>query len=121
MGTNYYLQIKNTIFDECPLVIQERKNEIIENLKLHIGKSSWGWRFLFQEQEFNGKLINSYEYWKTLLTNPNYEIVDEYNQVIDFKELDKLILSRQNEQKHTYLDSHYLSFDGFDFDRTEFS
>lgn len=64
MGTNYYLKVK----DPCPTCNRE-----FDDGKLHIGKSSAGWRFLFFEgfaktpaaaflriRESDGKIINEY-------------------------------------------------------------
>ena len=56
MGTNYYakLNIEKSIVDA--LYISPMAKMVIERFNLHIGKSSAGWKFLFQEQEQRNKM-----------------------------------------------------------------
>ena len=51
MGTNYFakLKLEKSIVDA--LYISPIAKMAIERFNLHIGKSSAGWKFLFQEQE----------------------------------------------------------------------
>jgi len=76
MGTNYFHQKK-----KC-------ENLISTGYKKHIGKSSFGWQFLFRG--YRDEDLVSYEKWIKELENPDKEIVDEYNETISleaFKEM----------------------------------
>lgn len=65
MGTNYYADTKH----ECP-TCGHREG------RLHIGKSSMGWRFLFAAYPDKG--IETAADWKKHLARPGVEIYDEY-------------------------------------------
>ena len=76
MGTNYYVvKKKPTISDP-----------------LHIGKSSAGWKFLFQEvnkyNSFDWDLeIHTFEQWKEFLKNNNeIVILNEYDEEVSVKD-----------------------------------
>ena len=89
MGTNYYAVRKNVSLDEA----------------IHIGKSSMGWLFLFQEQ--NNKEIpvewHTYEevknwlYENTVKTD-KYVILNEYEEKISFDKLMNIIQKKQNDR-----------------------
>lgn len=64
MGTNYY--VEQTPCDKCGGGGED----------LHIGKSSAGWKFLFQQHSEKG--LNSRKAWGEFLHRPGSEIVDEY-------------------------------------------
>ena len=63
MGTDYYLRKKK------PRIVRVYD-------KLHLGKSSCGWWFNFQEQEN----IHSFEDVKKLIDSGEYFIIDEYGK-----------------------------------------
>lgn len=75
MGTNYYfVRIEPTVYEP-----------------VHIGKSSYGWKFLFHaygywETPYNVEL-RSFDQWKQFLidytADKSMVIMDEYNQVVD--------------------------------------
>lgn len=81
MGTNYYAVKKKPrmvkIYDE-----------------IHLGKSSAGWKFVFQEQE---QYHNFEEFKDFILNNNEWIIKDEYGKEISPKELLKLIEEKQKE------------------------
>lgn len=77
MGTNYYLH-KN----ECPYC--GRKKEII-----HLGKNSYGWRFLFHKT----KEIHDYESFCEFIKTG--EIYDEYDRPISYEEMIKIVNHQQ--------------------------
>ena len=103
MGTNYYLK-----HEECPTCghIEER---------IHLGKSSTGWKFLFN---LNNKL-----YYKDVPTMKKWlkdkEIWDEYGAKIEHKEFWVLVKRKQKEK----LVGHYQEFSigGYRFVNHEFS
>ena len=81
MGTNYYAIKKKPrivkIYDE-----------------IHLGKSSIGWKFVFQEQE---QYHNFEEFKDFILNNNEWIIKDEYGEEVSPKELLKLIEEKQKE------------------------
>src|SRR3989304_4614388 len=89
MSTNYYL--RENICDKC-----NRYDEI------HIGKSSHGWRFLFEkwikdfENEYpEDKIAMNYEKWKERLTNSKGIIINEYEENVSPKEFFEFVEARQ--------------------------
>lgn len=91
MGTNYYL-VKNG--PTCSAAV-------------HIGKSSFGWLFCFQDQDFTAD--NDYEVsWHTwpqvkaelkrmTVDNTDYVIIDEYDRVVSYDGFIELVESIQND------------------------
>jgi hypothetical protein len=79
MGTNYYVEQ-----NRCKTC--NRKEEAI-----HLGKSSFGWRFAFQYND--GKYYKDIKEMKEWLKDK--EIVDEYGQRISYKEFWKMISIKQ--------------------------
>ena len=81
MGTNYYAIKKKPrivkIYDE-----------------IHLGKSSVGWKFVFQEQE---QYHNFEEFKDFILNNNEWIIKDEYGKEISPNNLLKLIEEKQKE------------------------
>lgn len=81
MGTNYYAVKKKPrivkIYDE-----------------IHLGKSSVGWKFVFQEQE---QYHNFEEFKDFILNNNEWIIKDEYGKEISPNDLLKLIKTKQKE------------------------
>ena len=70
MGTNYYLHAG--ICDCCGRYTE-----------YHIGKSSMGWKFLFQAYAFEEGIqpsIKTNRDWRALTSLPNYKIFDEYGE-----------------------------------------
>ena len=138
MGTNYYarLNIEKSIVDA--LYISPIAKMAIERFNLHIGKSSAGWKFLFQEQEIydcinhSGNLfkLDSYQKWKMFLERDDIEIYNEYNKLIDKDSFFKLVEDKQKEVHPTKeeLDRcppgcriiQYEDGEGYRFDKGDF-
>ena len=94
MGTNYYVKKKDGSHKDT----------------IHIGKSSAGWKFLFQsapayENYFNKTNLNTFEVWKDFLEKyVGYSkygkkaiIIDEYDKRIYLKEFLNMIDEKQLE------------------------
>lgn len=110
MGTNYYAVKKKPTIRE----------------PLHIGKSSAGWKFLFQEvnkyNDFDEDLeIHTYKQWKDFLEN-NDEIVilNEYDEEISVKEFLQLVEKKQKTNNINNFDD-CKNIDGYRFSDRNFS
>lgn len=114
MGTNYYVVPNRPSIEE----------------PVHIGKSSMGWMFLFQDaNEPYGKVPivwHTYEEVKDWLyrhtvESEQYVIIDEYDKIVDFDELIDLI-ERKQEQSKDNLDNfvHCRNVGGYRFEEGEF-
>lgn len=92
MGTNYYLH-RQTPEDLCQHCGRGRAYE-----EVHIGKSSGGWKFLFNSDEYQ---ITTYKCWQKELTKPENKdhIYDEYGRKISPEELFKLIENKQKDDR----------------------
>lgn len=127
MGTNYYAIPKVT--DDVKLkiiqaVINEQMSELTKLIprKIHIGKSSSGWPFLFNH--------NEWEHYKTIGELKDFldkcEITDEYNAVVPITELVEYIENKQKIGVSKFIEDkysdHYIIRDGYAFSTsTEFS
>lgn len=87
MGTNYYL-----VQEEKPPCACCRRPYVSE--ELHIGKSSFGWRFSLHVIPENG--INSLQDWKDRLERAGTFIKNEYEEIISKEEMMAIILERGN-------------------------
>ena len=111
MGTNYYAVPKK------PTVANA----------LHIGKSSCGWKFLFQEVnkyncEFDEELeIHTYEQWeKFLKENKDIVILDEYDKEISVNEFLELVNKKQLEENKDDF-AYAKNINGYRFTDRDFS
>ena len=102
---------------DYPLDIREREAK-------HIGKSSWGWLFNFQDQDE----WHSYEQFKNYITNKDNMkdkiIINEYNEKLTPKEMLKIIDDKQKDKRnHNNPDNfHYCrNVDGYRFSSGDFS
>lgn len=112
MGTNYYA-VRTRPTTEEPI---------------HIGKSSIGWKFLFQSQNDTWReppvVWNTYEQvyewlYKNTVKSDNYAIINEYDEIISFDDFIELIETKQkvtNEDDFT----HARNVNGFRFSDEEF-
>ncbi len=153
MGTNYYLIRKIKYKDNIKYNIGcdedfflELKNGYVWNYRyyknieqmnkdffqrIHIGKSSFGWRFLLctynlnnEEYKFSflDKKINSLDDWIELFNDPNNYILDEYDRKIDKEKMIDIITKREGIysehqlRKHSFSNEETTMPDGYDYD-----
>jgi len=96
MGTNYYAE--------------SRVHGI--PIRLHIGKSSAGWKFLFAEYDN----LKSKAEWYAYLARPGVTIVDEYDDRLSFLDLRGSINSAQ---RPDFLDAYNAPDSSYGFPRSE--
>ena len=85
MGTNYYLRTGNKITKTCNCGFEHELDE-----ELHIGKSSYGWKFVLHIIPERG--INELEDWEELFKTG--KIFDEYDREITVEQMMDCILHR---------------------------
>ena len=113
MGTNYY--------------VIKRKPSLYPSA-IHIGKSSYGWKFLFRgylagdEEGLNDEKLNiaSIEDWKKYLDNEELIILDEYDCPISYEEFFAMVERKQAEENEDNF-KYNGNIDGYRFSFREFS
>lgn len=109
MGTNYYAQADV----ECP----ECGEKHLCRQGLHLGKSSFGWQFLFA---FNGG-----EFYKDVPTMRKFiegkNIYDEYNKPISHSEFWQMVDKKQSVSNPESSSEYILDIGGYRFMEGEFS
>lgn len=98
MGTNYYLHT-----DFCPCCGKPRKT-------IHLGKSSFGWKFLFH------KTKEIYDYDSFYKSIKNGVVYDEYGEIWTTDNLIDLIVAKQGDKTTQGCER----IDGFDFLAADF-
>lgn len=111
MGTNYYL--KKIDFPEEDHFHWLYGSDDWFTPKIHVGKSSVGWQFLF-----NGSQVKTYKEWKeVILSAPEegYKLVDEYEESIEPEEFFQLVEEKQKTRprKEDYVD--FVDDEGYRF------
>ena len=114
MGTNYY------VVPNRPSVSEP----------IHIGKSSYGWKFLFEIQHnpwWDGPPVNwdTYEEvldWlkKNTVESDSYVIIDEDDRLISYDDFVELVQEKQKE-KNPHDFSHAENRGGYRFVKGDFS
>lgn len=110
MGTNYYLV----------------KNRPSIDSGLHIGKSSIGWRFLFQKPSLwdVDKPLNTFEQWRDYLKEctecGSHVIMNEYDNIVSYDEFIKMVEEKQKENKPDMF-QYCENVNGYRFSSSEFS
>ena len=109
MGTNYYIIRKATREDKKKfheMIDNEQYEELQNELylfekqnKIHVGKSSYGWKFLFDANNFKYYDKNEKSVWKWLKDNEN-DLYNEYGKKISFDEFKKMVESKQNDMDY---------------------
>ena len=89
MGTNYYCETGRMLEVECDCGFTHMMPET-----LHIGKSSFGWRFTLHSIPEKG--LTEWRRWEELLSGDGVRIFDEYGNVVGFGELRSTVLERGN-------------------------
>ena len=117
MGTNYYAV---------------RNKASLEEL-IHIGKSSFGWLFLFQEQKDTWRDIpvewHNYEQvkewlYKNTVESKKYAILDEYDRKISYKKFIDLVETKQKNERCLSNPDNFKynkNVNGYRFDDRDFS
>jgi len=116
MSTNYYL--KYNICECC--------NRFD---KIHIGKSSAGWQFVFRGHgEDFMPVLQTYDQWMDFIENQLYEetakIVNEYGKEIEYQEFINMVKEKQENPKnkvHNFTAYNYIDVRGYNFCSTQFS
>lgn len=92
---------------------------------LHIGKSSAGWKFLFQEvnkyNSFDWELeIHTFEQWKEFLENNNeIVILNEYDEEVSVKDFLDLVEKKQKQKCDEY-EEYSKNVNGYRFTDRDF-
>jgi len=110
MGTNYYtVPKKPTLYPH----------------NLHIGKASFGWKFLFQgyqdyEIDYNNHVnINSVEDWKKYIKDNDLLIFDEYDGQLGFDDFFGIVEEKQKEENPDNF-SNCANINGYRFSYRDF-
>ena len=116
MGVNYYAIQKspdsilkesgstNTITTLEEWIEEQKSKEYI-----HIGKSSAGWKFTFNNNEWRYyTTIDELKEWLK-----SHLIISEYGDVISFEDFWNKVESKQNTQEHE--GENYVLIEGYDF------
>ena len=107
MGTNYYGKLK-----------KPKRKVYLDYEPFHIGKSSIGWKFIFQTNNH----FTNFEQFKEWLKDDNFEIYDEYDRKIDKEEFLQHILNKKKDENcQSQVDEYTKNIDGFDFTDMDFS
>lgn len=104
MGTNYYAKM-----NICPTC--KRPDE-----EVHIGKSSHGWKFMFQ---LNGKYYKNITELKQFLSDKRIE--DEYGGTVTIDDFWKMVEEKQKEKGEGGTDRDLIVIDGYDFYERDFT
>lgn len=98
IGTNFYLRLKD-------LPIDERLKQFIECNEIHIAKTSYGWKPLFERQLGRFSTIKELkQYYED--NSDMLEIIDEYDKAYTWDEFDKRVLQHGNEDSYSHLEYH---------------
>lgn len=93
MGTNYYL-LKSKHCEHCGHTHEDRK---------HLGKSSVGWKFLFQADA----VTNFLEVTQIPIKYPDYKIIDEYDREMTHIEFLEMVMRKQIKAPAYDTESYY--------------
>ena len=127
MSTNYYVKRKPTLAekDNISNLIEsglfKKASKELQQFPfepIHLGKSSGGWRFLFNANEFRyyHDLDSLFKFLQTV------SIIDEYDQEWTYQELMELVDINKNEKSHEspVLSPNFSNIDGLEFLNCEF-
>lgn len=109
MGTNYYYR-----YDICGHCQRYKER--------HIGKSSYGWKFLFKAyvEHWDRPIIKSIDDLVIFIQKNPGKIFDEYNVECSLEDFWGMVESKQKE-KHTINDDREFISHGYYFCSSEFS
>lgn len=110
MGTNYYAV---------------KRKPCLYNREIHIGKSSFGWLFLFKDNNEFHTFPQLKKWLNNNVDTGEYVLFDEYNREIDKDELLDLIEKKQNDEKSKNNPDNFNEYckniDGYRFTDRDFS
>jgi len=119
MGTNYYAvrklpnSIKGKICDLIENDLYDEANELFETNyeKVHIGKQSYGWKFLFNYNHFKYYDLNRKSIDK-FLRNEDIILYNEYGEVINVDDFWEIVEKNKNklDNMEYYKNNENLSF-----------
>lgn len=117
MGTNYYHErdgYEGATCQRCGESCQHCREEA----RVHIGKASFGWTFMFRATD----TIRSYQDWLAVLSAGG-RIVNEYGDVETLDDFRSLVANKRNGRNHAreYPDGNFLDPEGHSFSEREFS
>ena len=117
MGCNYYatkIATEKVVFEIIEKVKAREFDKVLNLLpqKIHIGKSSIGWMFLFNHNDWRyfGK---SEKELKRFLKKCLIE--DEYGEVYTFERFFYMVNSKQNQRKHSDIENLANEYFGYQF------
>lgn len=115
MGTNYYAFKKLECSGPC-----EHCSVSEDDPRTHLGKSSFGWKFIFRAQSTWGKGA-ALDDWLDLVDNADH-IEDEYGMVLSKDEFLARVMRKQHGRSHNaeYPSDQQHTIGGFDFSWHEF-
>jgi len=97
MGMNYYLIQKNEseILDAVYKVLKELNayNYSIKPMRVHLGKSSSGWQFIFDHNDFKYFSRNIHSFMTFV---SQYQIIDQYEKKYTFEEFFKIVDNKRS-------------------------
>ena len=109
MGTNYYAV---------------RKDPSVFHREIHLGKSSIGWLFNFQEHDDIRTFPQFCRWLEDNVDTGEWVILDEYDHLVTKEQLLKLIESKQNDEHCKNNPDNFTyskNIDGYRFTDREFS
>lgn len=105
MGTNYYIvkkasdeekkHFQNMLDKETYEDLCDALNQFISSHKIHVGKSSCGWKFLFDANNFKYFDRSVDSVWKWIKENGD-DLYDEYNRHVTYEEFRKMVENKQD-------------------------
>lgn len=99
MGTNWYLVKREMVPDILAGTLQLPYDHWTAASRthgtgiLHIGKSSGGWRFALHVMPKHG--IHDFMDWMAMAIDPEWVVINEYCNIINYVELIRLVAYRQ--------------------------
>lgn len=103
MGTNFYLitqskEIRNKFFTDSDY---ELTDEPIWGYEVHIAKTSFGWKTLWEDHSFYHSVEELRKFYKKHKTY--IYIYDEYNKFYTWEDFEKRVINWENEQPVRYM------------------
>ena len=123
MGTNYYMinkKIRETIDTEYSADnnMGDLNKIMMHNNKVHLGKSSGGWKMLLRSNPF---IADCFKAWKYILRSGKYEIYNEYDEKVSIDNFIELVEQKQQLKSHVGIGLDvYVDDEVYEFHNEEF-